>query len=200
MLFSSDSRLSRWHCLTSTSDNLPASFESRLIRRFQQGDAQALSTLFEAYADRVYAYAHHVLGNREDAEEVAGEAFLRAFRRAADYRGDCPFRGWLFTIARNLCRDRQRQPRLLTVPADEARDQAVHAEDGRAALRADVQSALRELPEEYQDVLILCDVQQWDAREAGEMLERSTAATKSLLYRARRALRDRLTESWREEV
>jgi RNA polymerase sigma factor, sigma-70 family len=200
MLFAFDFRLSRWHCLTSTSDNLPASFESRLIRRFQQGDSQALSTLFEAYADRVYAYAHHVLGDREDAEEVAGEAFLRAFRRAADYRGDCPFRAWLFTIARNLCRDRQRQPRLLTVPADEARDQAVHVEDGRAALRADVRSALRELPEEYQDVLILCDVQQWNAREAAEILERSTAATKSLLYRARRALRDRLTETWREDV
>jgi RNA polymerase sigma-70 factor (ECF subfamily) len=179
---------------------LPASFEYRLVRRFQQGDPQALSTLFEAYADRLYAYAHHVLGNREDAEEVAGEAFLRAFRRAADYRGDCPFRAWLFTIARNLCRDRQRQPRLLTVPVDEAWDQAPPREEGRQAIREDVRCAMRDLPEEYQDVLILCDVEEWNAREAGELLEKSTAATKSLLYRARRALRDRLTERWSEEV
>ena len=179
--------------------NLPESFESRLLRRFQQGDAQALTTLFEAYVDRLYAYAYHVLGNREDAEEVAGETFLRAFRRAADYRGDCPFRGWLFTIARNLCRDRQRQPRLLTVPVDDARDEAAPTDDAREEIRADVRCALRGLPEEYQDVLILCDVEQWDAREAAEVLERSTAATKSLLYRARRALRDRLTERWQTE-
>lgn len=185
--------------LSTSSDNLPASFESRLVHRFQQGDSQALATLFEAYADRVYAYAYHVLGSREDAEEVASEAFLRAFRRAAEFRGDCPFRGWLFTIARNLCRDRQRQPRLLIVPVDEARDETPERDESREALRADVRCAMRELPEEYQDVLILCDVEQWDAREAGEMLERSTAATKSLLYRARRALRDRLTERWQDE-
>jgi RNA polymerase sigma-70 factor, ECF subfamily len=185
--------------LVISSDNLNSPFERRLVRRLQEGDAQALSTLFDAHADRVYAYAYHVLGNREDAEEVAGEAFLRAFRRAADYRGDCPFRGWLFTIARNLCRDRQRQPRLLTVPSDEAREVAAAPESGREAIRADVRCAMRELPNEYQDVLILCDVEEWNAREAAEMLERSTAATKSLLYRARRALRDRLTERWREE-
>ena len=183
-----------------SADNLQDSFESRLIRRFQDGDAQALSTLFEAYADRVYAYAFHVLGSREDAEEVASEAFIRAFRRAADFRGDCPFRGWLFTIARNVCRDRQRQPRLLTVPVDEALDTPASEETGRHALRTDVRCALGELPEEYQDALILCDVEQWDAREAAQFLERSTPATKSLLYRARRALRDRLTERWREEV
>jgi RNA polymerase sigma-70 factor, ECF subfamily len=185
--------------LGSAVDNLPASFEGRLVRRFQQGDAQALSTLFEAYADRVYSYAYHVLGSREDAEEVASEAFLRAFRRAADYRGDCPFRGWLFTIARNLCRDRQRQPRLLTVPVDDALDEAAPNEEVREAIREDVRCAMRELPEEYRDVLILCDAEQWNAREAAEILDRSAAATKSLLYRARRALRDRLTERWKDD-
>jgi len=150
------------------------------------------------HLDRVFGYARHILGNREDAEEVVGEAFLRAFRRATDYRGDAPFHAWIFGITRNLCRDRLRQPRLLTLPADgEEPGGNDHSEDSN--LSADVRRALSELPEDQQDVLILCDVEEWDAREVAEMFERSLAATKSLLYRARRALRDRLAEYWEED-
>jgi RNA polymerase sigma-70 factor (ECF subfamily) len=175
-----------------------SAYESRLVERFRQGDTQALSTLFEMHVDRVYGFARHILGNREDAEEVASEAFIRALRKASDYRGDAPFHAWLFGITRNLCRDQLRQPRLLTLPmaADDAHD--FGGDSARARLSADVRHALAELPEDQRDVLVLCDVEEWDAREAAEMLDRSLAATKSLLYRARRALRERLTERWDE--
>jgi RNA polymerase sigma-70 factor, ECF subfamily len=182
---------------------LPASgtdaYEARLVERFRQGDAHALSALFEMHVDRVYGYARHILGNREDAEEVSSEAFLRAFRRAVDYRGEAPFRHWLFGIARNLCRDRLRQPRLLTVPPDEAVGEIGEADQPeRRALHADVRAAMASLPEDQQDVLILCDVEEWGAREVAALLGRSLEATKSLLYRARRALRAELTERWKE--
>ena len=174
-----------------------AAYEDRLVDRFRQGDPDALASLFDMHVDRVYAYARHVVGSREDAEEVTSEAFLRAFRHAADFRGESPFRGWLFGIARNLCRDRLRQPVLLgldmAVPAVDSR-----VNDDRVAIRADVRRAVAELPDEYQDVLILCDVEEWDAGEAARFLGRSQAATKSLLYRARRALRERLTVRWQE--
>jgi RNA polymerase sigma-70 factor (ECF subfamily) len=173
-------------------------YESRLVERFRQGDPNALSALFETHLDRVFGYARHILGNREDAEEVVGEAFLRAFRRAADYRGDAPFHAWIFGITRNLCRDRLRQPRLLTFPADGEEPVGKDAAED-SNLSADVRRALAELPEDQQDVLVLCDVEEWDAREVADMLERSVAATKSLLYRARRALRDRLAEYWKED-
>jgi RNA polymerase sigma-70 factor (ECF subfamily) len=181
---------------------VPGPHEARLLERFRQGDVHALTTLFEMHVESVYGYARHILGNREDAEGVVSEAFLRAFRRAADYRGESAFRGWLFGIARNLCRDRLRQPRLLTVPATEEWNAEASAEEDdteRQAVRADVRCALAELPDEYQDVLILCDVEEWDAREVAALLGRSLAATKSLLYRARRMLRARLTELWKEE-
>jgi RNA polymerase sigma-70 factor (ECF subfamily) len=150
------------------------------------------------HVDGLFAYARHILGSREDAEEVVSEAFLRAFRRAADYRGQGSFRGWVFGITRNLCRDRQRQPRLLIVPV-EPQAESVTDEPERLAQQADVRCALAELPEEYQDLLLLCDVEEWDAREVATLLGRSLAATKSMLYRARRALRARLTELWKEE-
>jgi RNA polymerase sigma-70 factor, ECF subfamily len=173
-------------------------YEARLVERFRQGDANALSALFEMHVDRVYGYTRHILGNREDAEEVASEAFMRAFRRAVDYRGEAPFRHWLFGIARNLCRDRLRQPRLLTVPPDQATEEPVIDDTERRAIQSDVRTAVSALPEEYQDILILCDAEEWNAREVADLLGKSLEATKSMLYRARRALRAELNERWKD--
>ncbi len=172
-------------------------YEARLVERFRRGEAEALAALFDMYVDRVFAYALRILGSREDAEEVTTDAFLRAFRRAADFRGDAPFRAWVFSIARNVCRDRLRQPRLLTLPEDE--NQPAARDPGVTAISADVRAAMAALPEDQREVLLLCDVEEWDAREAAELMERSMAATKSLLYRARRALRERLVEMWKED-
>jgi len=173
-------------------------YEARMVRRLRNGDREALDGLFDLYVDRVYGYARAILGNREDAEEVAAEAFLRAFQNAASYRSDAPFHIWLFAIVRNLCRDRLRQPRLLTWTLDEAPVSSAEEEE-RAAIHADVRAALNRLPREYREVLLLCDVQEWNAPEAANILERSVPATKSLLYRARRALRAHLAECWSEE-
>lgn len=174
--------------------------EKRLVARFQAGDGDALETLFELHVDAIFAYTRHRLGNREDAEDVTSEAFLRAFERSASFRGDCPFRGWLYGIARNLCFDRLRQPRLLLLEPEEAER---HSDDGRAAAQMETSALTRQamngLSEEHRLVLTLCDVEEWEAREVAAMLEKTLAATKSLLYRARRALRDRLTELWNEE-
>lgn len=173
-------------------------YEARMVRRLSNGDRDAMDGLFELYVDRVYGYARAILGNPEDAEEVAAEAFLRAFQNISSYRFEAPFRLWLFAIVRNLCRDRLRQPRF---PAWAFGDpSASDAEDEeRAAMHADVRTALGRLPQEYREVLLLCDVQEWNAPEAATILERSVPATKSLLYRARRALRARLAECWGEE-
>ena len=75
-----------------------------------------------------------MLGSMEDAEDVASEAFLRAFERIKSFRGECPFRGWLYGIARNLCFDRLRQPRLLLLEPEEAER---YSDDGRAAAQVD---------------------------------------------------------------
>jgi RNA polymerase sigma-70 factor (ECF subfamily) len=174
--------------------------EQRLVARFQAGEVEALGALFELHVDRVFAYARHLVGNRSDAEEITSEAFLRAFERASAFRGECPFRGWLFGITRNLCLDRLRQPRLLLLEPEEAERQTDHGRNAaQMETHALVCQALAELPEEYRVVLALCDVEQWEARVVAATLEKSLPATKSLLYRARRALRARLTELWDEE-
>ncbi len=175
-------------------------YEKRLVARLQAGEAEALGILFDLHVDRIFAFARHLLGSREDAEEVVTEAFLRAFQRATDYRGECPFRGWLFGITRNLCIDKLRQPRLMLLEPDAFER---HSDRGQAAAQMEtslvVQQALAQLSEEHRLVLTLCDVEEWDAHEVAAILEKSLPATKSLLYRARRALRTELTAQWDED-
>lgn len=176
-------------------------YERRLVNRLQAGEPEALGALFDLHVDALFTYARHLLGSREDAEEVVSDAFLRAFERVFSFRGEGPFRAWLFGITRNLCLDRLRQPRLQLL--DTAAEERL-SDTGRFAAametRALVQKALAELNEEHRLVLLLCDVEEWDAREAAEALDRSVQATKSLLYRARRALRARLTDLMDEET
>ena len=178
------------------------SFEARLIARFQQGDVRAMETLFDRYADRALSLAARLTETREDAEEVAQEAFLRAFRHARQFRGaGDSFGPWLLAIVRNLSRDRRRQLRLPTLslssPEAEnwigAQDTAAEAEQ-RAARRA-LLEAIDALPEEWRDAITLCDLEEIPHSEAAAVMNRSVAATKSLLYRARRALREQLTEA-----
>ena len=127
------------------------------------------------------------------------EAFVRAFRHARQLRGtDGRFGPWLFAIVRTVAADCRRQLRLPTLALDSPEaesfavvggvdEQFIEREERRAVL-----AALDALPEEYRVVLTLCDIEEVPHADAAPVLGRSTAATKSLLYRARRALRDRL--------
>lgn len=174
-------------------------YEARLVARFRDGDGRALEALFDLYVDRALGLAIRLTETREDAEEVVQEAFVRAFRHARQMRGsDGRFGPWLFAIVRSVAADRRRQLRLptLTLDAPEAERGAwAPGADEEAMARADRQAllaALDALPEEWRVVLTLCDIEEVPHADAAPVLGRSTAATKSLLYRARRALRDRL--------
>jgi RNA polymerase sigma-70 factor (ECF subfamily) len=171
--------------------------ERRLLSRYQAGDAEAMNTLFELHVDRVFAYARHLLGSREDAEEVTSEAFLRAFEKASAFRGECPWRGWLFGITKNLCMDRIRQPRLLLLePEEVSRSSDLGAQAASMETSLLIRTMLDELEESQRMALLLCDVEQWDAKEAAAVMGKSVSATKSLLYRARRSMKAMLTEHW----
>jgi RNA polymerase sigma-70 factor (ECF subfamily) len=177
---------------------IPDPYEERLIVRFRDGDPRALEALFDRYLDRALGLAVRLTETREDAEEVVGEAFLRALRHARQVRGESGrFGPWLYAIVRSVAADQRRQLRLPTLSIDAAEAEASrHTTEDEALRRAQRRAlldALDALPEEYQVVLTLCDLQELAHAEAAKVLGRSTAATKSLLYRARRALRDRMT-------
>ncbi|MBC8101276.1 MAG: RNA polymerase sigma factor [Cytophagales bacterium] len=183
------------------------SLDLRLLTRFREGDPRALETLFDQYADRALGLAVRLTETREDAEEVAQEAFIRAFRQSRQLRGEmASFGPWLFAIVRRLASDKRRQLRLPTLSLSSSETASLadanaadaYRETERRAEQATLLAALDSLPEEWRVVLTLCDLEDVPHAQAALVLGRSVAATKSLLYRARRALRDRLLEIWKE--
>ena len=183
-------------------------FETRLIARFRAGDARALDTLFDRYADRALGLAVRLTETREDAEEVASDAFVRAFRHARTFNGESgeAFGPWLLKIVRNVAADKRGQLRLPTLSLDgpggeNVADPRARPDDEmvKRRERADLLDALESLPEEWKTALTLCDLEDVPHKEAALVLGRSASATKSLLYRARRALRDRLAVVWKED-
>lgn len=163
-----------------------------------------METLFDRYADRALGLAVRLTETREDAEEVAQEAFVKAFRQAQTFRGDSlpSFGAWLFAVVRSLAADKRRQLRLPTFSLNDMRDDTIAGQNDvaeeteRRAERAALLRALDGLPEEHRTVLTLCDLEDVPHADAAPVLNRSVAATKSLLYRARRALRTALNELW----
>lgn len=173
------------------------SFEARLIARFRDGDGRALEALFDLYVDRALGLAVRLTETREDAEEVVSEAFLKALRAARTVRADDGrFGPWLFAIVRSAAADRRRQLRLPTLSLESVGEVGGGSRPDEEALaraeKSKLLAALDALPEEWRTVITLCDLEDVPHASAAKVLGRSTAATKSLLYRARRALRDSL--------
>lgn len=165
--------------------------ERRLIGALSQGDHSAITALYEMYGERIFRYAFRMLNNRSDAEDATSETFLRVMRRSSELRADGAFRTWLFRIARNLCIDKLRQHTLLELPIDAT----YGAGEDRATLRMAVRQALNDLPQDYREPLILCDLEEISAKEAADVLGLSVPALKSRLYRGRKALRDKLSSA-----
>ena len=172
--------------------------EQELIERAKQ-DADAFAILYERYVDRIYAYVYYRTGDAREAEDLTARVFYRALAHMPEFnqRG-APFVAWLYRIAHNLIanwrRDRGRHPEvslddLLRMQTHEATPhaQAASAEDNRALL-----DAMRRLPPERQQLLILKFVDDLSNVEIGQILGRSEGAIKSLYHRTLLALREEL--------
>jgi RNA polymerase sigma-70 factor, ECF subfamily len=173
--------------------------DSEAVQRLREGDEQALVTLYDRYAQRLYRFTLDKLDRPEDAEEVVTDTFLRVFRHVRECRDEESFSGWLFTIARNLCRERLRRPRRFRVVSldqlqEEEIEPAAPSTTEQVPLNLLVQQALAQLPADYRLVLSMREMDELTNTETAQALGRSPAATKSLHWRARQALRDALEE------
>jgi RNA polymerase sigma-70 factor (ECF subfamily) len=164
-------------------------------------DRAAFGELYERYARKVYNYIYYRVGNHHDAEDLTARVFHRALLHIRTYveRG-LPFQAWLYRIAHNLVanwhRDRNRRK---VIPLDEfvAARLREDAPDGATEAREEqerLMSAIRELPEERQQLLILKFVDRLSNQEIGEIMERSEGAIKSLYHRTLLSLRETLED------
>jgi RNA polymerase sigma-70 factor (ECF subfamily) len=178
----------------------PAAGDSaEFVARLRAGDRRAFEELVRAHQHRVYGLALRMLGDAAEAQDVAQEAFLRAHRGLAEFRGDARLSTWLYTIASRLCLNRLAgSERRLTRSGDEALDRVVDVRPGpdealeRDELDAALHRAIAELPEERRVVVVLRDVDGLAYEEIAEILALPVGTVRSRLHRARLDLRDKL--------
>lgn len=187
--------------------------ERRLVRRLKRGDEQAFATVVRTYQTRVFNLVYRMLGNREEAEDVAQDVFVTVFQSAATFRGESKFSTWLYRVTVNHCKNRlkylRRRGRHLGRPLDElaeheyARgsvDQAgFHAHIPRPddmvvgqQIERLVQQEIAALEEEHRLLVVLRDIQGLSYQEIGEVTGLNIGTIKSRLHRARLALKTAL--------
>jgi RNA polymerase sigma-70 factor (ECF subfamily) len=184
-----------------------AARDVELMLRVKHGDARAFEMLVEIHQDRVVATVAKMLGDETEAEDVAQQVFVRVWRSATRYEPTAKFTTWLFTILRNLVfNELRRRQRHRTTSLDQPRD----ADDDRPVEKADthaktpdnrmldvemmdaIQRAIDELPETQRLAVVLRRYEETPYEEIAQILELTVPAVKSLLFRARTELREKL--------
>jgi RNA polymerase sigma-70 factor (ECF subfamily) len=165
-----------------------------LALRAREGDRNAFADLVMRYSDRLQSMLQHLCGgDRDMAQELTQEAFVRAFQRLALYNGEARFYTWLYRLARNRALDILQRKRPLTGEARMGQPisqlAGPHERIERQELGAVVQRALQELPHDARELLLLREYEGWDYEHMAEALEVPIGTIKSRLARARSALR-----------
>jgi RNA polymerase sigma-70 factor (ECF subfamily) len=180
------------------------------MERLMASHDAALNDLMERHAQPVFRFLCQMVGNEDDANDLAQETFVRVFRARASFRLNDKFSTWLYAIAANLARNhfrwRARHPSLSLDAASEDSEQSLGnvlpardvppAEQTLAAERAAiVRAEVSRLPEDLREAIVLCEWEEKSMADAAAILETTPKAIESRLYRARKILRERL-QKW----
>jgi len=169
--------------------------EQDLAHLAQQGDLDTFGELVRRYQDSVFRLCFRLLGNRQDAEDLAQEAFIRAFRHREKYDPTRPFGPWIRRIAANLCLNHMQARQPLAAPLeDELQSSPPAREPGPESVQEmveqsqQVRAALLALPPHYRLVIELRHYQAQSYAEIAETLGLPLSDVKSYLFRARKQL------------
>src|SRR5512133_468842 len=193
--------------------NEPVSEELGLVRAAKAGDISAFEQLVHRYDRNVFRIAQHITQNREDAEDVVQDAFLKSYENLKNFQEQSKFYTWLVRIAVNeaLMRLRRRRPeRMVSLDEEvkteedsmprEVADWTPNPEQqySQAELKDILQRTMQGLPSSFRTVFVLRDVEGLSTEETAEALDLSIPAVKSRLLRARLQLRERLTKFFKK--
>jgi RNA polymerase sigma-70 factor (ECF subfamily) len=177
--------------------------DQELLRQLSKGNEAAFSALYERYQGPLYRFALHMSGNNATAEEVTQEVFMLLIGNPKRYDATKgPIGGYLFGIARNLTRRIVQRSRL-DLPIEEewldageagfTSDLDVLSELSNSELLEYLGKAVLALPEQYREVVALCDLEEMSYADAGALLECSPGTVASRLHRARAMLKTKLS-------
>lgn len=178
--------------------------EQLLLEKAKAGDIAAFEELIEGYQKRIYNLAYRILGNYEDAGDMAQEALIRIFRSIANFKEQSSFSTWVYRITTNVCLDEIRKRKNKKVIS---LDEEIRMEDGEMKrqimsddlqpdaaaeleeLRTFVSDAINSLPEDQRLVITLRDIQGLSYEEISSVLDCPSGTVKSRINRARQALK-----------
>jgi RNA polymerase sigma-70 factor (ECF subfamily) len=175
-----------------------------LIEQTLRGDSHAFDELVLRYQDRLVHSLEHALSSREDALEIAQQAFVLAWRKLGSFRRESQFYSWLYRIARNVAASQTRRQQLSSTSLDQLYDaKAFEPSDRRSGTAPDhaseqadqvriVQNALKQVSEEFRQPLILKEMDGFSYEEIADILEIPIGTVRSRIFRARQELIDLL--------
>lgn len=175
-----------------------------LMARTKRGDMNAFAVLVERHQHSVVGTVAKMLGNANDAEDVAQQVFVRVWKSAGRYEPTAKFTTWLMTITRNLVFNEMRRlqrSRMVSMETREEDPPMQFSDDSARApgevlleveLEQAIDDAIASLPEMQRMALVLRRYEEMPYEEIAKVLDTSVAATKSIIFRARNELRERL--------
>ncbi|PLR75799.1 RNA polymerase sigma factor SigW [Bacillus sp. V3-13] len=176
------------------------------IYQVLKGDQNAFGEIVELYKDKVFQLCFRMLGNRHEAEDIAQEAFIRAYVNISTFKIDRKFSTWLYRIATNLCIDRIRKKKPdyyldaevagtdgLNMYSQIAADTSLPEDDLESMeLQETIQGEISKLPEKYRSVIVLKYIEELSLNEISEILDLPLGTVKTRIHRGREALRKQL--------
>ncbi|MFJ7512742.1 RNA polymerase sigma factor SigW [Peribacillus simplex] len=176
------------------------------INQVLKGDHNAFGEIVEIYKDKVFQICFRMLGNRQEAEDLAQEAFVRAYVNIRSFNIQMKFSTWLYRIATNLCIDRLRKKKPdyyldtevagtegLNMYSQIASDMAKPEEEVESLeLQETIQVEIMKLPEKYRSVIVLKYIEELSLKEISEILDLPVGTVKTRIHRGREALRKQL--------
>ena len=182
--------------------------EQELIAKAKQGDESAFADLLAQNQSKIFTLTLRMTGNRQDAEDLAQEAFLNAWRGLKNFQGDSSFSTWMYRLASNACIDhiraQKRRHEVLDTTALENEDgETIHLPDSRfdpqqqlerQEIRHAVAQGLSTISEDHRRILVMRELSGMSYQEIGDILTLDAGTVKSRIARARGAMRKILLE------
>ena len=163
-----------------------------LVARSRDGDERAFTALVVAYQPRVFRWALALSGDRDEAEDISQEVFVRVFRKLGNFRGDGSFDGWLYRITRRIAA----RSRPVAIPSGSTERDAYITDPGGRVDRdrafSVIQSIAATLPLRQREVFVLCDLEGRSPAEVATMLDMKDVSVRASLFKARSAIRRRI--------
>jgi RNA polymerase sigma-70 factor, ECF subfamily len=184
-------------CMSSSESDQP---EIEWMRRIREGDMEAFKLLVETHQSRIVGTISKMLGSDVEAEDLAQQVFIRVWRSAPRYKPTAKFTTWLFRITRNLVFNEMRRKRHFVDQTDDLVEPVERKERGpdqvllEEELQMAIQEAISKLPEAQRLAIVLRRYEELPYEEIAKVMDTTVPAVKSILFRARAELRERLAK------